>query len=37
MAPLLEGRVTCIRGRYRVTGTWNEVKAGITAADIDAP
>ena len=37
LAPLLEGRVTGIRGRYRLTGTWNEQQAGVTAADIDAP
>ncbi len=37
MAPLLADRVTGVRGRYRVTGHWQEVKAGITAADIDAP
>lgn len=37
MAPYLKDRVTGIRGRYRLSGMWAEVKAGITAADIDAP
>ena len=37
VAPLLADRVTGIRGRYRVTGTWWETGRGITAADIDAP
>jgi hypothetical protein len=37
MAPLLADRITGIRGRYRITGTWQETQEGITAADIDAP
>jgi hypothetical protein len=37
MAPLLADRITGIRGRYRITGTWQEMQEGITAADIDAP
>jgi hypothetical protein len=37
LAPLLADRVCGIRGRYRLTGIWNEQRLGITEADIDAP
>jgi hypothetical protein len=36
-SPLLADRITGIRGRYCITGTWQEMQEGITAADIDAP